>query len=300
MKLFRMLAAAAAIMAVAGGASAQQKLSPADLRTLPSTPAKATITYGNDILNVGELRVPAGKGPFPVAMVIHGGCWTKGFETLAGTRPLASALTAKGIATWNIEYRQVGDAGGGWPGTFQDWAMAADKLRTIAKANRLDLKRVAFVGHSAGAHAALWLAARPKLKRGHPLKGKAPLVPVAAIAIDGPGDLLPFVGIDAQVCGKPVIVPLIGGTPAEQPQRYIDASPYALQPLGVRQYLVAGPVLTKRDADNYKAHGEGVGDKVEVLDLTGTGHFEPIAPGTAEYVRTEEMILRALGVPAGR
>lgn len=300
MGIYRGLWAIVAIALMAQPAAAQQKLSPEDVRAMPSTPAKATITYGQDPLNVAELRVPAGKGPFPVAVVIHGGCWTKGFETLAGTRPLASALTAKGVATWNIEYRQVGDAGGGWPGTFLDWGMATDKLRAIARANRLDLKRVAFVGHSAGALASLWLAARPRLKRGHPLRGKAPLVPAAAIGIDGPGDLLPFVGVDAAVCGKPVIAPLIGGTPAEQPQRYIDASPYALQPLGARQYLVAGPVLTKRDADNYKAHGEGLGDKVEVLDLTGTGHFEPIAPGTPEFMQTEALILRALGMPGGR
>ncbi|HKA47074.1 MAG TPA: hypothetical protein VKD68_02855 [Methyloceanibacter sp.] len=68
-------------------------------------------TYGSNALQFGELRLPKGNGLFPVAVVIHGGCWTKGFATLRNTAPLASALAAKGIATWNIEYRQVGDNG---------------------------------------------------------------------------------------------------------------------------------------------------------------------------------------------
>jgi hypothetical protein len=61
-------------------------------------------------------------------VVIHGGCWTKGFATLRNTAPLASALAAKGIATWNIEYRQVGDNGGGWLDTFLDWGAGLDHL----------------------------------------------------------------------------------------------------------------------------------------------------------------------------
>jgi acetyl esterase/lipase len=70
-------------------------------------------TYGSNALQFGELRLPKDNGLFPVAVVIHGGCWTKGFTTLRNTAPLASALAAKGIATWNIEYRQVGDNGAG-------------------------------------------------------------------------------------------------------------------------------------------------------------------------------------------
>ncbi len=54
-------------------------------------------------------------------------------------RPVAAALTEAGIATWNVEYRRLGNAGGGWPGTFQDVAHAADFLRTLAKGNDLDL-----------------------------------------------------------------------------------------------------------------------------------------------------------------
>ena len=39
---------------------------------------------------------------------------------------LCAALAAEGIATYSIEYRRLGDPGGGWPGTFADVRRAAD------------------------------------------------------------------------------------------------------------------------------------------------------------------------------
>ncbi|WP_081764037.1 alpha/beta hydrolase [Sphingobium sp. Ant17] len=164
-------------------------IGPPQLHALPVTAPTLVEAYGPDPLQIGELRLPAGPDPFPVVMVIHGGCWTKGYETLAGTAPLASALTDKGVATWNIEYRQVGDTRGGWPGTFQDWGAALDHLRVLARTQPLDLKHVVTVGHSAGAHAALWLAARPRLPADSEVRGADPLKVSAAVAIDGPGDL---------------------------------------------------------------------------------------------------------------
>ncbi|HSI50544.1 MAG TPA: hypothetical protein VLA61_19935 [Ideonella sp.] len=92
----------------------------------PVLPPKAVIAYGSSPLQFGELRLPPGDGPFPVAVLIHGGCWTSSFATLRSTAALASELTRFGIASWNIEYRQRGDAGGGWPGTYRDWAAALD------------------------------------------------------------------------------------------------------------------------------------------------------------------------------
>ena len=110
-----------------------QRLRPGDVDALPASKPTAVEKYGNDSLQFGELRLPKGPGPFPVAVIIHGGCWTKGFATVRNTAASASALTEKGVATWNIEYRQVGDSGGGWPGTFLDWGTAADHLRVVAK-----------------------------------------------------------------------------------------------------------------------------------------------------------------------
>ncbi len=92
----------------------------------------ATISYGTSELQVSDLRLPAGKGPFPVAVVVHGGCWMASVDKRQGIAAFADALTARGFATWNIEYRRVGDAGGGFPGSFQDVAAARPAEYRIA------------------------------------------------------------------------------------------------------------------------------------------------------------------------
>jgi pimeloyl-ACP methyl ester carboxylesterase len=268
-----------------------QQLGPSDVDALPESAPTLVQKYGVDPLQFGELRLPAGKGPFPVAVVIHGGCWTKGLATLRNTAAIASDLTKSNIATWNIEYRQVGDEGGGWPGTFLDWGAAVDHLRQLAKSYPLDLSRVVVIGHSAGGHAALWVAARHRLPVDSEIRGANPLPIHAAVAIDGPGDLKGFVGFDAEICGQSVVVPLMGGTPAEQPERYRQASPQSLLPLGVPQFLVSAVVLTPDKAREYQKIAEAKGDEVKVLPME-TGHFELIAPGQQAWKAVKALILK--------
>jgi acetyl esterase/lipase len=148
------------LLVLAARPAVAQTMTSQDVDALPASKPTLVEAYDPDQLQFGELRLPQGSGPFPVAVIIHGGCWTKGYATLRNTAPLASALTAHGIATWNIEYLQVGDPGGGWPGTFLDWGSAADHLRILAKSGPLDLTHVVAVGHSAGELAALWVATR--------------------------------------------------------------------------------------------------------------------------------------------
>jgi acetyl esterase/lipase len=233
----------------------------------------AVLRYGADDLRSGQLRLPNGKGPFPVAVVVHGGCWTASYDTMAGTAAVSEALTKRGIATWNIEYRRLGDAGAGWPGTFEDVGAGIDYLETLAKTYPLDLARVTIVGHSAGAHLALWGASRAKLGAGY-----APRVyPVSVVQIDGVASLAPFVGLDAKTCGKPVISDLMGGAPDVRVEQYRLASPAEHLPLGIRQLLVQGafrPFMAP-----YAEAARKAGDQVEVLDGTDD-HFDVVTPGT--------------------
>src|SRR5687768_12371476 len=144
-------AVAAALMLLVGTPSVAQRLRPADVEKLPSKPADTRIPYGEDGQQFGELRLPKGNGPFPLAIVIHGGCWLSRW-TLTNTAPLADALRDAGVATWNLEYRRVDHPGGGWPGTFTDIADGTDVVRRIAREHPIDLTRVVTIGHSAGAH----------------------------------------------------------------------------------------------------------------------------------------------------
>lgn len=250
--------------------------------------------YGPAPLQYGQLRLPDGKGPFPVAVVIHGGCYIAGYEDLRVTAPLASSLAARGIATWNIDYRALGDAGGGWPGTFADLANATAYLRTLARRYPLDLDRVAIVGHSAGAHAALWLASRAHGARA-PF-AEIPSVPVRyVVAIDGPPDLAKMIGTDEHICAQPVVVPLIGGTPADKPERYLELTPARHLPLGVPQLLIPTQVLALDTAVAYRDAASASGDRVEVLPMQG-GHFDMLDPRDARWKAIENRIVSALGV----
>ena len=85
-----------------------QATNPLELIKQETPPANERIVYGKDPLQFGELRLPAGAGPFPVAILVHGGCWSArlgklpepvtSFELL---RPMAAALAKAGIASYN-------------------------------------------------------------------------------------------------------------------------------------------------------------------------------------------------------
>lgn len=273
----RMMIALAGLALLGVPASAQENEPEKSYKaagTLASKPV-ATVAYGPSPLQVADLRLPAGKGPFPVAVILHGGCWLASVDKRESMGAVADALTAKGFVTWNVEYRRVGDASGGWPGSFQDVAAAVDKLADVAPRYKLDLARVTIVGHSSGAHFALWAASRSRLDA--PWTGTK-VRPVSVVAIDGPGALAPFVGVDAQVCGRPVIVPLMGGTPAERPAEYRVASPQDHLPLGLKQLLVLGELGGLMQP--YVAAAKAAGDPVLTLAPDKANHFDIVTSAT--------------------
>ena len=291
----------AAVLLMQGASSAPTKLhTPMELDALPVSAPAATLSYGPGSLQVGDLRLPAGKGPFPVVVLVHGGCWTKGFDTRAGVAALADALTKRGIATWNVEYRQVGDEGGGYPGTFQDVGAAVDKIRDLGGRYPLDLKRVILVGHSAGAQAVLWAASRSSLPPSSPLHVANPFRPAGVVAIDGPQDLRVFYGMDVAVCGKPVFVPMFSGTAQEKPDAYRDVNPAEHLPLGTPQVLIASALVGPVTSGKYQAAAVAKGDQVSVVPLTGAGHFNMLYPGDPAELKVEEAIFALLGVAPDR
>ncbi|MBW8816384.1 MAG: hypothetical protein JF588_23435 [Caulobacterales bacterium] len=279
----------AVLMAVLPAHALAQSMTAAKVAALPSTPAYIRASYGFGPIQVGELRLPPGKGPFPVAIVIHGGCYLKRMADMKIMSPLATALTARGFATWNIEYRALGDAGSGWPGTFEDWAMAADHLRWLAKTEPLDLTRVIAVGHSEGGHAATWLAARPQLAGG--LHGDDPVPIKAVVNIDGPEDPALYQPHQREICdGQDVLDQMLGGSPQPAADHWRDGNPAQRLPLHAHQLLVSSALMTGPAADAYAARARAAGDAVDVLKLDA-GHFDPIAPGTPAWKQVEDFIV---------
>jgi len=286
-------------MATAGFLQAQY-LRPRDVDTLPARPADQRLSYGADSLQFGDLRLPSGAGPFPVAIVIHGGCWVSHFASLQNTAAMADALRDAGVATWNIEYRRLDHPGGGWPGTFTDVADAADFVRELAGRFPLDPGNVIAVGHSAGGHLALWLGGRSRLPARSALHRPDPLPLRAVVALGGPGDLRDFTGYAARICGAPVIEQLLGGSPAAVPERFDQGSPLSLLPMGIRQALIVGEadrVMPAASREAYVAAARTAGDPVDVVVIPGAAHFEVIAPVAAAWPTVRATLLALLWPP---
>jgi acetyl esterase/lipase len=266
---------------------AGQFLGPQEVNELPTSPVDHRIRYGDDPEQFGDLRLPhSGSDRVPVAVVIHGGCWKAKHGSLvadlSNSAPLASALTALGIATWNIEYRRV-DNGGGWPGTFEDVANGVDHLRVLAQSYPLDLDRVVIVGHSAGGHLGTWAAARRRLPERSRFFSADALRIRGVVNLAGPADLEKFFPTQVEACGDSVITRLMGGSPNEVPDRYREASPSHLLPIGVRQIIITGahdrlvpPALGR----TYQEAAMAYGDDVTALVVPDAAHFEVIAPGS--------------------
>jgi acetyl esterase/lipase len=151
------------------------------VQALPAGEPVRTARYGEAAPQFAELWLPDGDAPAPVVAFVHGGCWLNAYG-IDHSRALATALSQTGYAVWNIEYRRVGDPGGGWPGSFED---VQNALRMLAGLDepRLDLTRLVLAGHSAGGHLALLAGQDPPAglaPRG--VIGLAPITDMAAYA----------------------------------------------------------------------------------------------------------------------
>lgn len=222
--------------------------------------ADARIPYGSAPQQFAELRVPPGRGPHPVVMLIHGGCWLAEYD-LAHVAGIAESLRQAGIATWTIEFRRVGDDGAGDPGTFDDIRAAYDSLIAQGKSRGLDTKRIVLAGHSAGGHLALWLAAEHGVKvRG--TVGLAAITDIAAYA-------------KPTGCGAG-ITKLLGGTPAERADVYAARSPVVRPKANGRVTLVVATddrIVPRAQADAYLTRFP----KTHLIEQPG-GHFDVVAP----------------------
>ena len=256
----------------------------------------ATIAYGPDAQQKVDVWLPASAGKHPVVVMVHGGCWTTSIADRSLMNWIADDLRTSGIAVWNIDYRGVDVPGGGYPGTFRDTGAAADALKAHAGEYHLDTKRIVAVGHSAGGHLALWLAARPRIARSSALHAAHPLKIAHVISLGGLPDLEATAASPDNGCGVEVVAQLVG-KPGARPDVYADTSIPRLLPLGVPQDLVNGAedkIIPLRLGNGYAAQAKAKGDRVTLHVIESTGHVELIAPESAAWVATKQIIVRAL------
>ena len=256
------------------------------------------LKYGPEQLHFGDLYLPDQSDQRATVILIHGGYWRSryGLDLMNG---LAEDLAKRGYAAWNIEYRRIGDPGAGWPGTLQDVALATDYLRKLAPSYGLDLKKVVPIGHSAGGHLAFWLAARPRIPffaHNNPLAGSQlsgedeesspPLALAGTISLAGVVDLK--IAWKLHLSNN-AVVELLGGTPANVPERYTVASPAALLPLGVQQVLIHGTnddSVPLEVSQAYVKAARALNDPITYLELAGVDHFDVINPHSEAWTIT--------------
>ena len=261
----------------------------------PQVKADVRIAYGPAPAQVVDLFLPKTKGPHPVVVLLHGGCYLAEYKGLAETSGVAAELARRGYAVWNVEYRKLGEPGAGYPGTVQDVATAVDRIRAEAPKYRLDAHRVVALGHSAGGHLALWAAARGRIARTSPLWTRDPLPIRAVVSLGGIGDLEGQGGIFAGACGPEPIPRIIGL--ATRTEAYADTSPAALLPTGVRVTMISGEfdhVMPPSANDTYVAKLRKAGDAAEALAIPGVGHFDVVIPTTDAWNQVAGVVAREI------
>ena len=254
------------------------------------------VQYGQGPQQFAELRLPDGRGPFPFLFVIHGGFWQSAYD-LAHIGHLCTALTSKGIITCNLEYRRLGNSGGGWPGTFQDVTLATDHImETISSDPRFDVGRTAVIGHSAGGHLALWLASRHRIPKASPLRSAEKYRVPRAVSLAGVCDLR---SAWKQRLGNGAVARLMGGTPDQYPDRFDAGSPIELLPNGSRQVLIHGTdddIVPISQSEKFVEKAEQLGERPTLVKLNGVGHFELIDPASDTWSTVARAVLPLLGL----
>ncbi|MEX2093454.1 MAG: alpha/beta hydrolase [Pirellulales bacterium] len=225
-----------------------------------------------------DLYVPHGDGPFPAMIVVHGGAWASGTKAqLAG---IAKGLAKLGFTTAAISYRLAPQQT--FPAQIYDCQAAVRWLRTNAEKYKVDPDRIGGYGYSAGGHLVALLGALDDDDEVHE----------TGLAADAPSARLQVVVAGGAPCDFRVLPAdsqrlayWIGGTPAEKPDAYKQASPTNF--------------VTSDDPPMYFFHGgadnlvpprsplrmverlKEVGVPVEFYEVPGAGHMGAVVDPTA-------------------
>jgi acetyl esterase/lipase len=156
----------------------------------------------------------------------------------------------------------------------------------LAKQNPLDLSRVVLVGHSAGGHLAMWAAALARVPVASAIHFEDPLPVRGVLDLAGPLDLTANIAGYERLCRDTVTTGLLGGTPAVVRERYSQASPIHLLPVGVPQVIVMDEhedFVPRAFAEAYTRAAPQAGDHLQLIVVPRVGHFEIASPRASPW-----------------
>ena len=246
----------------------------------PAPPADLRLAYGNAPSQFIDFRFPAPSFSSPPLVVhFHGGFWRDRFD-LRHAGNLCAALTARGVATANVEYRR-GGGDGGYPATLEDAAAAVRFARQ--RAARFGSSAATVVtGHSAGGHLALWVAS------GVPdLAGVVALAPVACLREAWRLGL-----------GGGAVQEFLQATPHQDSARYAAACP-SERAASVPRVILHGSadeIVPLAVSSQYREARRGDVSPVRLIELPGAGHFDVIDPESPVWGLVAEQVTVLLHV----
>ena len=254
--------------------------------TKPKTEFRKGIVYAthDGVELQGDLYLPAGAGPFPVIVNVHGGYWRRGSrDTYQYWGPY---LAERGYAGFTISYRLTKPGKKAYPEAVQDVRAAVQFMRGSAKELRLDPDRIALWGNSAGAQLAALVALAgdsPLLAGGYPQDRFAAL-PSSVKLLIGVYGIYDLVGQWRQSqIGNPgdnLVESFLGCSPTQDRRRYFEASPISHAIIGNNKAAVYLSWGTEDDVVDHRAQSQELllalkqaGFNVRTCVLHGAPHY---------------------------
>jgi len=259
---------------VSSGAASTTTVTPPPPTTNTSTTTTTTTTLPTTTTTIpeplseidAEIQIPAGSGPFPAVVLVHGGGWVAGDPSIM--RPLAQYLTEAGFLTVNTRYALAGEQPG-FPAAVDDVACAVRYAAAHPDSNG----SVAVLGHSAGAHIAAVVALSGNdYAVSCPIAGTG--LPDRLVGLAGPYDVARL---------GPLMLPFFGVGPTEAPETWVAGNPLHL----VGQNPDLDSLLMYGDADglidssftfDFADALEGAGSEALVEEVEGARHNDMYAP----------------------
>lgn len=229
------------------------------------------LAYGSDALQFGRLWLPeSGQSPRALLIFIHGGCWSNQFF-MDHSYAFSTGLADAGYAVWSLEYRRTGDAGGGWPGSFEDVVAGINAVSRLEDFG-VDNEKLAIMGHSAGGHLALLAGSD---------QGGLKLEPQLVVGLAAISDIASY-SKGSSSCETGTLA-FMGGSIEEKFGSYLSANP-ANHSLHPNSFLLHGD----QDEIVPLVQASLAGARTRIAE--DASHFDWIHPGTPAFADLLELL----------